>query len=80
MPTADAPLKLTDFKALEGLNDQGLTFSLLSYPAAGGPGQAIPATQAVLSASDLGSWALGQFASVAEVRTALQAQPCCWRH
>jgi penicillin V acylase-like amidase (Ntn superfamily) len=75
MPTADAPLKLTDFKALEGLNDQGLTFSLLSYPAAGGPGQAVPATQAVLSASDLGSWALGQFASVAEVRTALQAQP-----
>ncbi|QGZ34699.1 linear amide C-N hydrolase [Stappia indica] len=75
MPTREAPLGLSDFKVLEGLNDQGLTFSLLSYPAAGGPQQAVAATQAVLSASDLGSWALGRFASVGEVKAALQAQP-----
>uniref|UniRef100_UPI003BAA0055 linear amide C-N hydrolase n=1 Tax=Stappia sp. TaxID=1870903 RepID=UPI003BAA0055 len=75
MPTPDAPLGLSDFKVLEGLNDQGLTFSLLSYPAAGGPRQAVAATQAVLSASDLGSWTLGLFASVAEVKAALQEQP-----
>lgn len=75
IPTADAPLGIADFKALEGMNDQGLTFSLLSYPAAAGTEAKVATTQAVLSASDLGSWALGQFATVAEVRDALAAQP-----
>ncbi|MCB4767877.1 linear amide C-N hydrolase [Ancylobacter sp. Lp-2] len=75
VPTADAPLGLDDFKVLEGLNEQGLTFSLLSYPAAAGTQRALTATQAVLSASDLGSWILGQFATVAEVKAALAGQP-----
>ncbi|WP_116131006.1 linear amide C-N hydrolase [Tropicimonas sp. IMCC34043] len=75
MPTPDAPLGVADFKALEGMNDQGLTFSLLSYPAAGGTQASVDATRAVLSASDLGSWALSQFATVAEVKAALQDQP-----
>lgn len=74
-PSANAPLGIADFKPLEGMNDQGLTFSLLSYPAAGGAQQSVVATQAVLSASDLGTWVLGQFASVAEVKTALETQP-----
>ncbi|MFD0986332.1 linear amide C-N hydrolase [Methyloligella solikamskensis] len=75
VPTADAPIGLADLKALEGLNDQGLTFSLLSYPNASGAQQAVDVTRAVLSASDLGSWALAQFASVAEVKAALGEQP-----
>ncbi|WEK50989.1 MAG: linear amide C-N hydrolase [Candidatus Kaistia colombiensis] len=75
MPTAAAPTTIADLKVLEGLNDQGLTFSLLSYPAAGGKQKAFDVTQAVLSASDLGAWALGQFASVAEVKAALADQP-----
>lgn len=75
IPTADAPLGFADFKALEGMNDQGLTFSLLSYPAAAGTEAKVATTQAVLSASDLGSWALSQFATVAEVKEALAAQP-----
>lgn len=75
MPTAQAPLGYADLKVLEGMNDQGLTFSLLSYPAAGGAQTKVEATQAVLSASDLGTWALGQFATVAEVKDALAAQP-----
>lgn len=75
MPTAEAPLGLADFKPLEGLNDRGLTFSLLSYPAAGGGKRSLSTTQAVLSASDLGSWALSQFSTTAEVREALKAQP-----
>lgn len=75
MPTPQAPLTISDFKVLEGLNDQGLTFSLLSYPVAGGRQKAVDVTQAVLSASDLGAWALGQFASVAEVKAALAGQP-----
>ncbi|WP_158969330.1 linear amide C-N hydrolase [Chachezhania sediminis] len=75
MPTAEAPLGYQDLKVLEGMNDQGLTFSLLSYPAAGGSQAKVETTQAVLSASDLGTWALGQFATVAEVKDALAAQP-----
>lgn len=75
IPQPDAPLGVADFKALEGMNDQGLTFSLLSYPTAGGTQTAVEATRAVLSASDLGSWALSQFATVAEVKAALSQQP-----
>lgn len=75
IPKADAPLGLSDLKALEGMNDQGLTFSLLSYPAAGGTQASVDVTRAVLSASDLGSWALSQFATVAEVKAALAEQP-----
>lgn len=75
VPTAEAPIGLADLKVLEGLNDQGLTFSLLSYPTAGGKQRGVEMTQAVLSASDLGSWCLGQFATVAQVKEAVAAQP-----
>lgn len=75
IPTAEAPLGFGDLKALEGLNTAGLTFSLLSYPAAGGKAKGVDMTRAVLSASDLGSWALGQFTTVAEVKAALAEQP-----
>ncbi|MBY8978034.1 linear amide C-N hydrolase [Rhodobacteraceae bacterium NNCM2] len=75
IPTAEAPLGVGDLKALEGMNDQGLTFSLLSYPAAGGAQVAVDTTRAVLSASDLGSWALCQFKTVAEVKEAMAQQP-----
>jgi choloylglycine hydrolase len=75
MPTPEAPLSASDLKILEGLNDQGLTFSLLSYPSAGGKQKSVDMTKAVLSASDLGSWILGQFATVAEAKAALSKQP-----
>ncbi|GAB4167044.1 MAG: linear amide C-N hydrolase [Terrimicrobiaceae bacterium] len=75
IPAGESPLGLGDLKPLEGMNDQGLTFSLLSYPTAGGPQAAVDATCAVLSASDLGSWALGQFGTVAELKAALAVQP-----
>lgn len=75
LPTAAQPLGFQDMKPLEGLNECGLTFSLLSYPAAGGKAEAVAATQAVLSATDLGSWVLSQFATVAEVEQALGTQP-----
>ena len=75
IPTQDNPIGPADLKVLEGLNDQGLTFSLLSYPMAAGPEAPVPSETAVLSASDLGLWALGQFASVAEVKAALATQP-----
>ncbi|MCF3932814.1 linear amide C-N hydrolase [Acuticoccus sp. M5D2P5] len=75
LPSAEAPLGLADLKVLEGMNDQGLTFSLLSYPSASGKQKAVEMTQAVLSASDLGSWALSQFASVAALKDAIATQP-----
>jgi penicillin V acylase-like amidase (Ntn superfamily) len=74
VPTAEAPMQIADLKVVDGLNDKGLTFSLLSYPAAAGH-QSLEATRAVLSASDLGSWILGSFATVAEAKAALAAQP-----
>ncbi|MBK1643876.1 linear amide C-N hydrolase [Thiocapsa imhoffii] len=75
IPTQDNPIGPRDLKVLEGLNDQGLTFSLLSYPTAAGDEVPVPSETAVLSASDLGLWALGQFRSVAEVKAALVTQP-----
>ena len=75
VPTADAPLSVADLKVLEGLNEKGLTFSLLSYPSSAGKQAAVDATRAVLSASDLGAWVLGQFATVAEAKAALGEQP-----
>ncbi|MBP7243434.1 linear amide C-N hydrolase [Amaricoccus sp.] len=75
IPSREAPIGPADLKALEGLNERGLTFSLLSYPSAAGPEAAVAAETPVLSASDLGLWALGQFGTVAEVRAALDRQP-----
>lgn len=75
MPTADEPITVADLKVIEGFNLAGLTFSLLAYPSASGGAKQVAATQAVLSAIDLGSWTLGQFATVAEVKAALAEQP-----
>ncbi|NBC48117.1 MAG: linear amide C-N hydrolase [Gammaproteobacteria bacterium] len=75
LPTQDASIGPADLKILEGLNEQGLTFSLLSYPLAAGVETPVPNETAVLSASDLGLWALGQFSTVAEVKAALATQP-----
>ena len=74
VPTADAPLGPGDLKPLEGMNEAGLTFSLLAFPSVGTAQDQADSTRAVLSAIDLGSWALGQFATVAEVREALAQQ------
>jgi penicillin V acylase-like amidase (Ntn superfamily) len=77
VPTAESPITVADLKIIEGLNLAGLTFSLLAYPTAGGASKQVEMTQAVLSATDLGMWTLGQFSSVAEVKAALDAQPIC---
>ncbi len=75
VPAADAPLGPDDFKIVEGMNDAGLTFSLLAYPSGGNGAGQMQMTRRVLSAVDLGSWVLGRFASVAEVKAALAEQP-----
>lgn len=69
------PFSPDDLKIVEGFNAEGLTFSALSYADASGPEDSFDKTKAALSAVDLGSWALGQFASVADVKEALAGQP-----
>ncbi|MFN9938320.1 MAG: linear amide C-N hydrolase, partial [bacterium] len=64
----------TDLKIVEGMNDAGLTFSMLAFPAVGPEGNP-GGTRKALAAVDLGSWALGQFSTTAEVKAALRAQP-----
>jgi choloylglycine hydrolase len=75
LPAEGQKSRFQDLKILEGLNSAGLTFSLLSYPSAGGGKHAAAMAQAVLGASELGAWALGQFSTVDEVKAALAAQP-----
>lgn len=64
-----------DLKIIEGFNEAGLTFSLLAFASAAGPRASALRTRAALAAIDLGAFTLGQFATVAEVRAALAAQP-----
>lgn len=66
---------LDDLKIVEGFNEKGLTFSLLAFAGAAGPRHSFEMTKAALSAIDLGSWTLGQFQDVAEVKAALASQP-----
>ncbi|WPB85975.1 linear amide C-N hydrolase [Sediminicoccus rosea] len=64
-----------DLKIVEGFNEAGLTFSLLAFASAAGPRDSALRTRAALAAIDLGAFTLGQFATVAEVKAALAAQP-----
>ncbi|TPW33358.1 linear amide C-N hydrolase [Martelella alba] len=64
-----------DLKIVEAMNEAGLDFSLLAFADTHGPDDTLPPETAVLSAIDLGAWILGQFATVAEVKAALEAQP-----
>ncbi len=60
-PVAGAAFGPADLKVIEGLNDAGLTFSVQSYPQAGGPQAPLDAARAAVSAADLGAFVLGQY-------------------
>jgi choloylglycine hydrolase len=75
MPTKDNPLTANDLKVAEGLNTEGLSFSVLAYPSTGGVQESIDTTLAALQASDLGSWVLSQFSTTEQVKAALKEQP-----
>ena len=62
-------------KIVQGVNDKGLTFALLSFASSEGPADTVEKTVAVLNAIDLGAWTLSQFGTVAEVAAALRRQP-----
>lgn len=64
-----------DLKVVEGVNDKGLSFSLLAFASTDGPRDMTEKTKSVLAAIDLGAWSLAQFSTVAEVKAALEKQP-----
>lgn len=72
IPTPGAALQPNDLKIIEGINSEGLCFSVQSYAQAGGPQPELDKQKPALSAIDLGTYLLGQYASVAEVKSALE--------
>jgi choloylglycine hydrolase len=64
-----------DLKVVEGINDAGMSFSVLAFASTEGPHDMLDKTQAVLAAIDLGAWSLSNFQTVAEVKAALHKQP-----
>lgn len=66
---------IADLKTVEGINSQGLTFSMLAFSTTKGPEDTLDNNTAVLAAIDLGNWVLSQFESVEEVKSALANQP-----
>lgn len=64
-----------DLKVVEGINDAGLSFSVLAFASTQGPRDAVEKTKAVLAAIDLGAWSLGSFQTVAQLKAALEKQP-----
>jgi choloylglycine hydrolase len=73
-PTDTSPLTANELKVVEGINEQGLSISILAYPSAAGTQRQLDVTQSLLSVNDLGTWALGQFQTVEEVKSALADQ------
>lgn len=74
LPAPGEAIGPASFKACEGLNDAGLTFSLLAFPTVPGD-DTVHDARTALQATDLGSWILGQFSTVDDVRSALEDQP-----
>ncbi|GLU27504.1 hydrolase [Brucella sp. NBRC 12950] len=62
---------LADLKIVEGVNEKGLTFSVLAYAGASGPADNAEKTKALLAAIDLGAWVLGQFETASDVKAKL---------
>lgn len=62
-------------KVTEGINEAGMSFSLLAYASTDGPRDMVDKTAAVLAAIDLGAWTLSNFKSVSEVKAALNDTP-----
>lgn len=75
VPAPGAAPQLANLKVVEGFNEAGLTFSLLAYPDVGGTVPEPETDGAILAATDLGTWTLGRFRNVSEVRDALAKQP-----
>lgn len=64
-----------DLKVAEGINEAGVSFSLLAFASTEGPHDMLSKTTVALAAIDLGAWVLSNFQSVADVKAALKEQP-----
>ncbi len=73
VPRPQTRLTLADLKVVEGFNEAGLTFSLLAYPDVSDEPTPSDGKTPTLAATDLGTWALGRFEDVDEVRAALES-------
>ena len=71
-PAGDQPTAIASL--VEGINDAGLSFSVLAFASTQGPRDAVEKTKAVLAAIDLGAWSLGSFQTVAQLKAALEKQ------
>lgn len=74
-PAPNEPLTAQNSKIIEGVNEAGLTFSVQAYSQTNGPQPTLAPTQAALSAADLGTYVLGNFGSVEEVKQGLEQLP-----
>jgi choloylglycine hydrolase len=59
---------------IDAMNDQGLVFSIQSLGGNGSPDVSLAPQNKVLSAVDFGPWALGNFATVAQVKRAVETK------
>jgi len=75
VPAPETPLDKSILKVVEGVNDAGLTFSVQAYSQASGPQAKLDGDQVALSAADLGAYVLGNHASIADVKSALDDLP-----
>lgn len=71
VPNPGKRLGFNDLKVVEGVNEAGLTFSVQAYSQTSGPKPALDLARTAISAADLGTYLLGQFSTVAEVKAAL---------
>lgn len=74
MPTAEQPLGPDDLKVVEGMNLAGVTCSLLAYPTAAGAVEAQKVTKSLIQATDIGTWILGGFGDIDELKKGLEEQ------
>lgn len=80
IPQPGSAIDASILKVVEGVNDAGLTFSVQAYAQAGGPQAALNSDQPALSAADLGAYVLGQYTTVADVKSALESLPVLLEH
>ena len=69
------PEDLPSLAIVDGLNERGMTFSMLAFKDTSPPKVNADRFKAILAAMDLGTWSLSQFATVAELKAALANQP-----
>lgn len=74
-PSAGQHIDPSALLILDGQNDAGLALNLNAYPTDGSAIEPLPEGRPAIEAKVLSTWLLGRFATVAEVKAGLEAQP-----